>query len=267
MIKCEYCGYEISDDNAKFCSSCGKQIKKEAMNKIVVNNVNIISLELKEDTPEDLEKTITSYYDSQEQKILARDNDYWVYILALLFWDIIFMRTDTCTKVKMDNSKFEGLYQFMVNYTGLPNDFFTDEFYNSRKEEIDNRLTQLQNEDISKEILDSFQKNFGKPSKLIILWDKFSKEDLQLISNIMAKEDLLKIQKRLITDFISNRSSIPSIIVYGDEAKLVDIISNDTLSENQIKWYKFIKTELSLNLDLIFFNKNKEELEEIKNKL
>lgn len=266
MIKCEYCGYEIPDDNAKFCSSCGKPIKNETT-KLNVDNINIISLELKNNTSEELENVINSYYASCDEKILAKDNDYWTYILALLFWDIIFMKTDTCTTVKMDDPKFEGLYQFMVTYTGLPNDFFTDEFYPTRKEEIDNRLAQLETEDLEKKILESFEENFGKPSKLITLWDKFPKEKLSLISQITSNEDLLKIQKRLLMDFIGNRATLPSTIVYKDEAKLVDIITNDELSENQLNWYKFIKSELNLNLDLILFNKNETELEEIKNKL
>lgn len=266
MIKCEYCGYEILDDNAKFCSSCGKPIKNEKT-KLNLDNISLIGLELKDDNSEELKKVVTSYYASSDEKILAQDNDYWTYILALLFWDIIFMKTDTCTSVKMDDPKFEGLYQFMVNYTGLPNDFFTDEFYPTRKEEIEDRLNQLKNEDIEKRILESFEENFGKPSKLITLWDKFPKEDLALISQITSKEDLLKIQKRLLMDFIGNRATLPSTIVYKDEAKLVDIITNDELSENQLNWYKFIKSDLNLNLDLIFFNKNEKELEEIKNKL
>lgn len=266
MIKCEYCGYEIPDDNAKFCSSCGKPIENE-ITKLNVDNINIISLELKDNNSEELENVINSYYASCDEKILSKDNDYWTYILALLFWDIIFMKTDTCTTVKMDDPKFEGLYQFMVNYTGLPNDFFTDEFYPTRKEEIDNRLVQLETEDLEKRILESFEENFGKPSKLITLWDKFPKEKLSLISQITSNEDLLKIQKRLLMDFIGNRATLPSTIVYKDEAKLVDIITNDELSENQLNWYKFIKSELNLNLDLILFNKNETELEEIKNKL
>ena len=267
MIKCEYCGYEIPDDNAKFCSSCGKPVKQETTNKISIDNLNIINLELKDDNVEEIEKTITSYYNSQEEKILTQDNDYWTYILTLLFWDIIFMKTDTCTTVKMDNPKFEGLYQFMVNYTGLPNDFYTDDFYNNRKEEINDKLNQLKNDDINEKLLESFEENFGKPSKLITLWDKFPKEKLCLISQIMNNDDLIKIQGRLISDFISYRSTMPSIIVYKDDARLVDVITTDSLSENQINWYVFIKNELNTKLDLIFFNKTGDELEEIKDKL
>ncbi len=267
MIKCEYCGYEISDDNAKFCSSCGKPIKIETTNKITLDNLNIINMQLKSYDSEELEKTIINYYFSQNQKILTQDTDYWVYMMALLFWDIIFMKTDTCTAVKIDNPKFEGLYQFMLNYTGLPNDFFKDDFYKTRQTEINNRLNQLINEDISKFILESFQKNFGKPSKLIALWDKFSKEELVLITDKIRKSDLIKIQKRLITNFIDTRSTIPSTIVYDDnKAKLVEIIDNKDLSVNQIKWYKFIK-ELDVELDLLVFNRNEDEIKEIINKL
>jgi hypothetical protein len=203
------------------------------------------------------------------------ENDYWWEIMALLFWEIIFARIPGAVteiyngieiEVDPNDKTFDQKYNFMLEISGMPNDFFTPEFYQRRKNLIDNRIMELKNGDLEKTISESFKRNYGKTCRPIERWDKFSLEQLLIPINKISNELCLKILERLLYNFSYNRSGLPDLIVYnGNELFFSEVKSdNDRVSEKQREWHSFLSDELKLRVELFLINHSDNKIKRLK---
>jgi hypothetical protein len=176
--------------------------------------------------------------------------------MALIFWDEIF-------------APIEGVFNPMPLYSrmnDIPNDFFKAEFYQKRKTLINNRLMKLKNADLSSEISNSYQKNYGKCCRPIEDWDRYTLNELLIPTRVMDKHAFLEILTRLITNFIDKRSGLPDLIVFNnDELFFSEVKSEkDRISNNQREWHLFLAKKLKYKVDLFLVNHSERKINNIK---
>lgn len=210
FIKNEACYRDVGIDNMDYN-------KFTNLPKGILNFVNIDAVEL-DSTSRKLflynskelfvEEVAIEYYKNQGYHAIWAENEYWWMIFALLFWDIIFMKTDTCTSVPMSDPRFEELYSLLTTHRimDMPHDFFKSTFYPVRKRYIDQRLRSFMKIDISKVIETSYNKHYGQNCRPIENWDKFTLNELSIASKLLRKEQIIAIMYLLVVDFNRFRS-------------------------------------------------------------
>ena len=111
-----------------------------------------------------VEELAMEYYKDKGYNTIWSENEYWWVIYALLFWDIIFMKTDTCTSVPKKDPRFDKYYALSTTLPmiDMPHDFFKPTFYTVRKQNINQRINELKKSDLSKEIEKSYNKTIKK---------------------------------------------------------------------------------------------------------
>jgi len=211
-----------------------------------------------------VEEVALDYYENKGYNCLFTENHYWWFIYALLFWDIIFMKTDTCTQVPMNHQDFEKLYQFTVDINGMPLDFFKETFYKTRRNAIQNRLNELKNLNLNDEIETAYNKHYGKNCRPIEDWNKYSLKELLLATNYASNEQIVIIMQRLIENFSENRRGLPDLTLFKNmKTFFVEVKSKkDTLSPEQIQWHEYLVK--NANMPVIIFTVNKSD-RQIKN--
>lgn len=202
------------------------------------------------------EELAISYYQKNGFKAIWAENDFWWVILTVLFWDIIFAKLDgVCIKE----------WDFPSERQDMPNDFFSDEFYNKRERLISNRLKELEHGDISRYFINSYYNNKEKKCRTIENWEKFPSEQILNVIDIIGNEKLLSILHRLIQDFNHNRKGLPDLIVYNDSDLFFSEVKSekDKLSKEQIEWHSFLSDSLGLNIDIFCINKTQKQIDKI----
>ena len=204
-----------------------------------------------------VEEVALEYYKNKGYAGLFTENHYWWYIYALLFWDIIFMKTDTCTQVPMNHPDFDTLYQFTVDINGMPMDFFKETFYKSRKKSIEKRLNELLTINLNNEIETTYNKHYGKNCRPIEDWSKYSLNQLLLASENTTNKQIVTIMKRLIENFSANRRGLPDLTLFkNNKIFFAEVKSKkDTLSTEQIQWHEYLVK--NADIPVIIFSVNK----------
>ena len=176
------------------------------------------------------------------------EDSYWSFIMALLFWDIIFAR-------------LPGVYSNMLgDFPGrlqdMPHDFFRREFYSRRAKMIEERISNLLHcASISKEISGAYARHKGEPCRPIWNWDAYSLDDLCLGVESISREQLFLIMKRLLVDFGHNRSGLPDLFLYRPKPLLVEVkTGSDSLRENQVEWLRFLIHAVGLFVEVLLVN-------------
>lgn len=215
-----------------------------------------------------VEELVKEYYEEKGYFAIESENDYWWMIYGLLFWDIIFMKTDTCTSVPMNDSRFNEQYSLLKShkFKDMPKDFFKSTFYMVREEPIKKRIRELMNSNISKEIEKSYFEHFGEKCRPIEDWNKFTINDLTISSRLLLKKQLLCIMARLLINFNDNRRGFPDLIVFNNEEFFfVEVKSkNDTLSKEQIECHRFLMDKVKVDVIIVSVNKSKTQIGNMK---
>ena len=242
---CKECGEENPVD-ANYCQECGKPLNNDSNPADVQNVVSIINVDVQkaenqtkgkvkylfENNELFVEELAMKYYENMGYHALWTENYYWWFLMALIFWDEIF-------------APIKGVFNPMPLYSrmnDIPNDFFKPEFYQKRKNLINNRLMKLQNSDLTSEISQSYNENYGKCCRPIEDWNRYNLNELLIPSRIMDKNAFLGILTRLITNFINKRSGLPDLIVFNDDQLFFSEVKSekDKISDNQREWHQFL---------------------------
>jgi hypothetical protein len=221
-----------------------------------------------------VEQVAMNYFEKEGYNSIWSENHYWWELMMLLFWDIIFAKTKGAVEtansgyLEPNTDEFNKLFDVFVKTNGMPADLFSDEFYNRRKDLINNRIKELKNKDIGEVIKKNYKTHSGENCRLIENWDKFSLDELLIVSKYINTNNFLEILKRLLKNISNNRSGFPDLIIYNEQKiSFVEVKSkNDSMSDNQVEWKSFFE---SLNLTYILFlvNHTKRQISNIKNKL
>ncbi len=217
-----------------------------------------------------VEEVVMEFYKQRGYSAIWSENDYWNMIYALLFWDVIFMPTDTCVQVPMNHKDFSMQYDFFINseMMDMPQDFFKDSFYLQRKEAIDKRIKELLNQDISQLIRESYYEHYGKRCRAIYDWDKYSIEKLSIPLKSLKNEQIVLIMDRMLHDFAYCRSGLPDVIIFNDnEFIFVEAKSkNDAVSDSQAEWHKYLLNIVKVKVILFTLNKTERQMKNISKK-
>lgn len=217
-----------------------------------------------------VEEVAMEYYRNQGYNAIWAENDYWWMIYALLFWDIIFMKTDTCTSVPMSDPRFEEHYALLTTHRmmDMPHDFFKPTFYTVRKKHIDQRLRSFMKLDISYEIEKSYNKHYGEFCRPIEDWDKFTLNELTIATKLLRSEQIISIMYMLVIDFNRFRSGFPDLIVFNNnDFFFVEVKSKkDTLSQNQLDNHYYLTNTVKANVTIFSVNKSDTQINNMKKK-
>lgn len=308
-IKIKSNAKSYSDETPRFCMKCLTKIDQDAIvchncqydftknyytfeDKSFLNNPSFSNLTQKELTIKNIdvsqvstskkakfeynskelfvEEVAMEYYKKQGYSAIWSENSYWSMIYALLFWDIIFMPTDTCVQVPMNHNDFKFRYDFLIysEMIDMPKDFFKPSFYPQRKDAIENRIKELLNNDISLLIRESYYENYGKRCRPIEDWDKYSIDELTIPIKSLKNEQLILIMDRLLHDFAYCRSGLTDVIVFNEEEFIfVEAKSKkDTLSDNQVEWHEYLLNTVKTKVILFTLNKTERQLKNLAKK-
>lgn len=217
-----------------------------------------------------VEEVAIEYYKNQGYNAIWAENDYWWVIYALLFWDIIFMKTDTCTTVPMNDPRFEERYTLLTTHRmmDMPHDFFKPTFYGVRKQHINQRLRDFMNLDITKEIEKSYNKHYGQYCRPIENWDKFTLNELTIATKLLRKEQIISIMYMLVLDFNRFRSGFPDLIVFNNKDFFFAEVKskNDTISQKQLDNHYYLTNTVKANVTIFSVNKSDIQVNNMKKK-
>uniref|UniRef100_A0A3B4VHW6 Fanconi-associated nuclease n=1 Tax=Seriola dumerili TaxID=41447 RepID=A0A3B4VHW6_SERDU len=150
-------------------------------------------------------------------------------LFALLLWDIIFM---------------EGIPDVFRNpFQTCPLDFYTDCFYENRKEAIDSRvqlLIEASVETLHSMLEDVWTSQEGKVCSLVS-WERFSSlQQAQSLVSCLGGAFLGGVIARMSKDYRHCRGGLPDLVVWNtsnNTYKLVEVKGpNDRLSQKQQIW-------------------------------
>src|ERR1035437_631966 len=224
------------------------------------------------------EELAISNYEKEGFKAIWTENDYWITLMALLFWDIIFAKVKGAVltlvgheKVYLEpfDSRFLKLFSLEIDNNGMPADLFTDGFYLRRKQIIINRFTELRNSDLLKRICDTYKAHRGKRCRLIPQWDKFGLDKLEIVIKMVNKEKILPIFERIIMNINDNRAGLPDLIVYSDNDLFFSEVKSeqDKISIKQKYWHEYLSEKLGFKVEIFLINQSKESLQKAVTKL
>jgi hypothetical protein len=216
------------------------------------------------------EETAIQYYQEQGYKAIWSENNYWWDLLGLLFWDVIFAKVNGAVAVSnggieevlyVDSPKFNELFKWTINTNGMPADFFTINFYKNREALINNRVKELLDSNIELLLDQSYKNNYGKNFRMIEKWDKFTLEELKVISRKLSNDIIVKILERIIKNITDNRSGLPDLIVFNDSNFfMVEVKSEkDKISEQQKNWHDFL-FHLGIRVQICLINHTERQI-------
>ena len=200
-----------------------------------------------------VEQLAQKIYEKEGFMSLWSENDYWWTIFSLLFWDVIF--------AKIDGAWTPEFGEFPSQYQDIPQDFFSDKFYETRKSLFDNKIKELSHSDIKQRLENSYKENFQRPCRPIENWHKFSIEELLVAVEKIENDRLLKIMERLAKDFNNNRAGMPDLFVYSENDCFFAEVKGekDKISKRQILWHSFLSDELDFKVEIFMVNKNEKQ--------
>eukprot|EP01122_Echinamoeba_exundans_P002998 TRINITY_DN1303_c0_g1_i2.p1 TRINITY_DN1303_c0_g1~~TRINITY_DN1303_c0_g1_i2.p1 ORF type:complete len:1138 (-),score=201.50 TRINITY_DN1303_c0_g1_i2:1460-4873(-) len=162
-------------------------------------------------------------------------------LFGLLMWDIMF------------DASIPHVFQTPVQ--DAPLDFGTEDFYNARKEAIEERLALLEShQNISDEepsslladmIEQSFNKWHGRVCR-VVNWTRWTLEELKDIASCIGGKGLAVIFRRFAMDFRYSHSGLPDLLLWDPpsrRAKFVEVKGpRDRLSDKQKIWIDHLMT-------------------------
>jgi len=180
------------------------------------------------------------------------ENEFWWAIMALLFWDVIFVRLPGVFTPELGD--------FPSRLQDMPRDFFSSDFYPRREKLIDRRMTDLiqskffglRKPNIGAELKSAFHQHRGKPCRPID-WMRFTKVDsLLLAAQALTGEQLMRIMRRLLANFSNNRSGLPDLFMVCDEAALFAEIKSEKerVASRQFDWMLYLKNEVGVAVEI-----------------
>ena len=172
-----------------------------------------------------VEEIACEWFREQGQDAFYVENSLLPGLFGLAFWDIIF-------------APVAGA--FFNPFQRGPADMFNHEFYNSRREIIEQRMHELQNKQHLRALLLSTYHDKIPTANYFVNWSWLGPELIDRFIRLISPESLISIFRRLVNDPLNNRSGFPDLLVFKDSGySLVEIKGpGDQLQNNQIRWLR-----------------------------
>lgn len=284
ILKCPYCGMKTPEDG-NFCQECGKSLKNKLRPSITNNKIKnnltapktdekpgifFVNFEVKKE--ENLkrgkskyffegnslfaEEVAIRYYENLGYNASWTENYYWWFLMALLFWDEIFAPIP---------GVFNG-FELNSRMNDMPMDFFKPDFYQKRKNLLNNKIMRLKDANLESEVSKSYNQNFGKCCRPIEDWNRYTLNELLIPTKVMDKNAFLGILTRLISNFGAKRSGLPDLIIFNDSELFFSEVKSekDRVSDNQREWHGFLVEKMNLRVDLFLINHSERKIKNVK---
>ena len=214
------------------------------------------------------EEVAQEHYKKLGYQVIWTENDYWSVVLSLLFWDVIFAKVEGAVRDSHPDydDKFNESFEFQIQVNGMPTDLFSTDFADNRRDLIIARCSQLLNMSIEEELIRSYKAHYGENCRLVILlWDKFSIDELVTPIRSISKTQLIRIFVRLLGDISEYRSGFPDLIATKDEsATFIEVKSeNDNLSQGQRGWLNYLSLDVGIDTELFLINPPDKKLKKL----
>ena len=178
-----------------------------------------------------VELDVADYYQQQGWQAYFLENTLLCGLFGLALWDIIF-------------SAQQGA--FLNPFQRSPKDMFSRDFYLNRKQQIDERLNQLETGEWE-DWLAVYNAKQGLSNDWIH-WGLITEEIIINAISTIPITALTAIFKRILFDPINNRSGFPDLALFKEGQYCLAEVKGpgDTLQSNQIRWLKmFQKNQIS----------------------
>lgn len=200
-----------------------------------------------------IEQVVLNDYVSRGFRGIWAENNYWWGIMALLFWDVIF-------------AKLQGIYtaqfgEFPSRLQDMPQDFFQPDFYPRRKQLIEKRMQEfdstrlfgLVKRTLESELRSTHKRCFGKPCRAIEDWQRFSLDELVVSTQVLQKDQLLLIMRRLLENFNDNRKGLPDLFLVDPAGKALFVEvkgEKEKVADHQMTWHHFLKNQVQVPTEI-----------------
>jgi len=185
-----------------------------------------VSVTLAPDDSVSVEELARHYLELLGQEAFYVENGLLPSLFGLCFWDIIFQPID-------------GVF-FNPFHRG-PLDLFSQDFYQSRKDLIEQRMDQIQDSHFLQQlVLDNYENKTGIANHFV-RWGWLSTTLLERSLQEIPVQHLISIFRRILLDLKANCSGFPDLITFLPEGGycLVEVKGpGDRLQDNQKRWFK-----------------------------
>ena len=167
------------------------------------------------------ERAVAEYFEQRGLEAYRTENLLWRTLFGLLFWDELFAGDDASV-----HSPFEL----------LPAALASGSFYDTKREEIEARLTALQNKAAVKiELLRASTQNYGTPNG-VFRWRQSGNDAVFALLEHAPQEALADVLRRLCRDYKNSRYGYPDLMLVDDEGvRFVEVkTEGDQLRRNQL---------------------------------
>jgi Fanconi-associated nuclease 1 len=167
-----------------------------------------------------VEEVTLHYFRKQGWDGVWGENELWSTLMALLFWDIIFVRVEGFETINVGHRTFTSRLTpphtepFPSIYRDMPLDLVRTGFYDRRAHLIGRRLEVLRDADLGVEVETSFREHYGEPCRPIFDWEAFSVAHLAQIVTEFPRDALLEILHDLLKDYVANGCGFPDLLIW-----------------------------------------------------
>ncbi|TNF27878.1 MAG: VRR-NUC domain-containing protein [Deltaproteobacteria bacterium] len=195
--------------------------------------------EIKKSSQLNVEEMVVKELKKKKIHALHTENWFWNSLLGLAFWDIIF-------------KPIPGVFHhpFQRGPTDL---FHPEDFYNSRKEQIEKRLKSIGTGKYSKQILKTAKAKF-KTANYLVAWNYMDFGFLERTLDTFPPTKLEAILRRQLSELRRNSSGLPDVfcIDQSGHPKLYEVKGpGDQLRPNQRAWLSFM-SEIGLDCSVLW---------------
>jgi hypothetical protein len=211
----------------KLSRKLGLEVRKAARFEIPID-----LLELEYDPTAGVEEAALRYFRSRGFAGYHAENDLWIGLFGLAFWDIVFLSLPGC---------------FFNRYQRGPKDLFRPEFHRRRVQLIQERLSHIRStQSWPEEILELFDRKEGIASDLVH-WKSLPRELVEQSVRTIPREHLVAIFDKLSQHPGGNKSGFPDLIIFARSGRrkapayqLIEVKGpGDQLQINQRRWLRF----------------------------
>lgn len=157
------------------------------------------------------------------------ENYLWTSLYGLIFWDLIF------------KSKPGAFYN---PFQRGPNDLYTEDFYLSRKREIDRRLRWIGTIGWIDEVVQTYDDKKLTANHLV-RWKQIKKAEVSKVLKKVPADHIRAVMKRMSQSLRHHSAGFPDLFVYHPRKKEYCLIEvkgpGDQLQQSQKRWLRYFK--------------------------
>lgn len=221
----------FSEDEKEFAENFLNKLKtkKNKIKNEAPITKEILKLEFVEE--KSVEEMAQNYLEKGSQRVFYVENALMNSLFGLWFWEVIFQPVQGA---------------FCHPFQLGPLDLFTEDFYQTRKDNIHKRLIALNGND--KEIKRQFLSTYLAKERIanyFVFWDVLTNELMEFALECIPMKHLSLIFERMLWGLKDNCSGFPDLIAFSIESKSYEMIEikgpGDKLQKNQTRWFQYFK--------------------------